>query len=84
MTSSTYDKCEEYVLATAIRNHIVHANNAIYSGHIGSDGNKVSISRDALLTESNISSSQRNVIKKQNEMIDLSVVAEKSEYSALC
>ncbi len=78
VTSSTYDSCEEYVLATAIRNHVVHANNAVYSSHIGPDGNRVFISRDALLSESNISASQRDVIKRQNDLIDLAVVAEKS------
>lgn len=78
VTSATYDSCEEYVLATAIRNHVVHANNALYGAHVAPDGNKVFISRDALLSESNISASQRTVIEKQDEMIDLAVVAEKS------
>ena len=78
VTSSTYDSCEEYVLATAIRNHVVHANNAVYSAHVGPDGNKVFISRDALLSESNISASQRDAIKKQDGLIDLACVAEKS------
>lgn len=78
VTSSTYDSCDEYVLTTAIRNHVVHANNAVYSAHIGPDGNKVFISRDALLSESNISASQREVIEKQDELIDLAVVVEKS------
>lgn len=77
VTSSTYDSCEEYVLATAIRNHVVHANNAVYSAHVGSGRNKVFISRNALLSETNISASQRNVIEKQDEMIDLNVVAER-------
>lgn len=78
VTSTIYDGCEEYVLATAIRNHVVHANNVVYGAHIGLDRNKVFISRDTLLSESNISASQRDVIKKQDELIDLAVVAEKS------
>lgn len=78
VTSATYDSCEEYVLATAIRNHVVHANNAVYSAQVGPDGNRVFISRDALLSESNISASQRDGIRKQGEMIDLAAVAGKS------
>ena len=78
VTTNAYDSCEEYVLATAIRNHVVHANNAVYASHVGPDGNGVFISRDQLLSESNISASQREVIERQDELIDLAVVAEKS------
>ena len=78
VTKNAYDSCEEYVLATAIRNHVVHANNAVYASHVGPDGNGVCITRDQLLSESNISASQRDVIERQDELIDLAVVAEKS------
>ena len=78
ITSEVYDSCEEYVLATAIRNHVVHANNAVYSSKIAPGDNKVFISRDELLAEIKVSTSQENIIRKQDKLIDLAVVAEKS------
>lgn len=78
VTTDTYDNCEEYVLASAIRNHITHANNAINSSHVGLEGNAVFITKHHLLTDSKISASQRAVIEKCDDLIDLAVVAEKT------
>lgn len=78
VTSTTYDSCEEYVLANAIRNHITHANNAVNSSHIGPEGNAVYISKRHLLTDSKISASQRIIVEKCDDFIDLTVVAEKT------
>ena len=78
ITTDAYENCSEYVIAYAIRNHVSHAANCIYAAHVGHDGNKVAISRDALLSEHNVSASQREVIEKQEEYIDLEWVADGS------
>lgn len=78
VTEDGYDNCEEYVLATAIRNHVVHANKSVYSYNISPSGNKVYIHRDALLSETHIGKSQRELIEKQEQKIDLYIVAKKS------
>lgn len=77
-TTEHYDNCDSYVIAHAIRNHVVHANRSIYHAHISLDGNRVYISRDALLSETNISASQREVLLRQNKEIDLVKIATES------
>lgn len=78
VTSATYDSCDEYVLANAIRNHITHANNAINSSYVGPEGNAVFITKRHFLTDTKISASQRAVVEKCDDLIDLAVVAEKT------
>lgn len=78
VTRNAYESCPEYVLATAIRNHVAHAQNAINSNDIGPAGNRVYISRDALLKELKKGKTQEETIKRQPELIDLYVVAKKS------
>lgn len=77
-TTEAYENSAEYVIAYAIRNHVSHAANCIYAAHVGCDGNRVVISRDALLSEHNVSKSQREAIKGQDKYIDLEWVADGS------
>lgn len=78
VTTEAYDTCQEYVLATVIRNHVAHAENAINGNEVGLSGNTVYISRDVLLSSVNISKSARAVIEKQQKKINLYGVAKKS------
>ena len=77
-TMKAYENCPEYVIAYTIRNHVSHAANCVYAAHVGYDGNRVAISRDALLSEHKISKSQREVVEKQDDYIDLEWVADGS------
>ena len=77
-TTDAYENNPEYVIAHAVRNHVSHAANCIYAAHVGHDGNRVAISRDALLSEHKISKSQREVVEKQDDYIDLKWVADGS------
>lgn len=78
VTNAAYDSCPEYVLATAIRNHVAHAQKAINSYDICPTGNYVYISRDALLKGLRKGKTQEETIKRQPTLIDLYVVAKKS------
>ena len=78
VTKAAYESIQEYVVANPIRNHVVHANNSIYHAHVGVDGNQACISRDALLNDHHISASQREIVEKLDEQIDLEWVADGS------
>lgn len=77
VTHEAYDTCEEYALAYYLRNYVVHAYDSIDSFHIDGYRNEVYVSRDNLL-RTDMPKHARLVIKKQPELINLSVVAEKS------
>lgn len=63
---------DAFNLAAVIRNHVQHANDAIdYT-----DWKKVFISRDKLLADEHVNSSQKAALRKQPEYIDLKVVAD--------
>lgn len=78
VTTDAYENYPEYVHATAIRNHVAHAEKAINYEDIGLFGNAVYISKEVLLRSMHISKSAQEVIEKQSEKIDLRIVAEKS------
>ena len=62
---------DAFNLAAVIRNHVQHANDAIdYT-----DWKKVFISRDKLLNDERVNASQKAALQKQQEFIDLEVVA---------
>jgi len=63
---------DAFNLAAVIRNHVQHANDAI--DH--TDWKKVFISRDKLLNDERVNASQKAALQKQQEFIDLEVVAD--------
>lgn len=77
VTSDAYDQCDEYVLATVIRNYVVHGYDAINHCYVGTSNNEVFISRDALF-KIDVAKSAKPIIEKQAEEINLLTVAEKS------
>lgn len=77
ITNEVYDSCEEYVLATVLRNYVVHGYDSINHIHVDGVNNKAEVLRDNLL-KINCSTSAKIVIKKQEELIDLKSVAQKS------
>ena len=77
VTHEAYDTCEEYVLAYCLRNYVVHAYDSIDSCYIDGYRNEVYISKKNIL-KINMPKNARLVIQKQPELINLSVVAEKS------
>lgn len=76
ITTETYESYEEYVLATAIRNHVSHAFNAI--DRVDYNVKKVYIDRDRILTSHKVSASQKKVLENQDCHIDLEKVADGS------
>lgn len=76
VTSETYEKRDDYVLATAIRNHVSHAFNAVDKTDY--NAKKVYIDRDRILTSHKVSASQKKVLEKQERYIDLEIVADGS------
>lgn len=63
---------DAFNLAAVIRNHVQHANDAIdYT-----DWKKVFISRDKLLNDERVNASQKAALQKQQEFIDLEIVAD--------
>lgn len=76
-TSEIYDSCVEYVLATVIRNYVVHGYDSINGIHVDGCNNRVYIDRDNLF-KIKISASAKEIVKKQPEKIDLVDIAEKS------
>lgn len=77
VTSTAYDNNDSYVLATVIRNYVVHGYDSINHAHINGVDNRIFISRDKLFLI-NVAASARPVIQKQDEEIDLLKVAEES------
>ena len=77
VTSEIYDSCEEYVLATVLRNYVVHGYDSIDHCYVDGHNNRIHVVRDNLLRV-NISNSAKVIVKQQPEIIDLGVVAEKS------
>jgi len=77
VTSTAYDNNDSYVLATVIRNYVVHGYDSINHAHINGVDNRIFISRDRLFLI-NVAASARPVIQKQDEEIDLLKVAVES------
>lgn len=77
ITSEIYDSCDEYVLATVIRNYVVHGYDSINAIHVDGYNNRVYIERDNLF-KIKMSASAKEIVKKQPEKIDLVDIAEKS------
>lgn len=63
---------DAFNLAAVIRNHVQHANDAIDR----TDWKKIFISRDKLLADERVNTSQKTVLQKQAEFIDLETVAD--------
>lgn len=77
VTSDVYDHNESYVLATVIRNYVVHGYNSIDLAHIDRNNNVIYIYRDNL-SKIDVAKSARLVIGRQSEYINLLSVAEES------
>ncbi len=77
VTSSTYDSNDYYVLATVIRNYVVHGYDSINHAHVGDAAKEVFIDRDSLF-KIDVAASARPVIQKQEEEINLLQVAQES------
>ena len=76
VTTETYEKQDDYVLATAIRNHVSHAFNAVDKTDY--NAKKVYIDRYRILTSHKVSASQKEVLERQERYIDLEMVADGS------
>lgn len=77
VTSIAYDNNDSYVLATVIRNYVVHGYDSINHAHINGVNNEVFIRRNDLF-KVKVAASARPVIEKQDEEINLLKVAEES------
>lgn len=77
VTTEAYDNCEEYAIATVLRNYVVHAYDSIDHIYVDGEKNKAYVLRDNLL-RIHVSASAKSIIQKQPEMIDLVYIAEKS------
>lgn len=77
ITKAAYDTCEEYVLATVLRNYVVHAYDSISHLHIDGGNSKAYVLKDDLL-HFKMSAAAKKVVQKQPELINLAVVAQKS------
>ncbi|SDB97176.1 hypothetical protein SAMN04487864_101216 [Succiniclasticum ruminis] len=77
VTKAAYDTCEEYVLATVLRNYVVHAYDSISHLHIDGGNSKAYVLKDDLL-QFKMSASAKKVVLKQPELINLAIVAQKS------
>lgn len=77
VTKNAYDSNDSYVLATVIRNYVVHGYNSINHAHVSDDTREVFIDRDSLF-KIDVAASARPIIQRQDEEINLLHIAEQS------
>ena len=75
------EKCDAFVVAWAIRNHVAHADNAISWFPVDQNGAKALIAKSVLLERCNADRRaqwQKDAIERQPDMIDLTAVGEQA------
>lgn len=75
------EKCDAFVVAWAIRNHVAHADNAISWFPVDQNGAKALIAKSVLLERCNADRRaqwQKDAIERQQDMIDLTAVGEQA------
>lgn len=75
------EKCDAFVVAWAIRNHVAHADNAIGWFPVDQNGAKALIAKSVLLERCNSDRRaewQRDAIERQPDMIDLTAIGEQA------
>lgn len=75
------EKCDAFVVAWAIRNHVAHADNAISWFPVDQNGAKALIAKSVLLERCNTDRRaqwQKSAIERQPDMIDLTAIGEQA------
>lgn len=82
IVSKMFDTNDSYALICAFRNYLVHSNDLDHHINISFDGVRILVNRDYILSDFNWPEAKRELLKRQNEEIDL-IKAIKESFEAI-